>query len=102
MGGLWARHFFNFAFCSAATMRTLMRALTRRLSQTPPPRRSGQAFLGIDPAKLTPLQLNAIVPLETAVELSSLSEDGWRRYHMATSLFGFRRVAAAFVCITRS
>jgi hypothetical protein len=37
----------------------------------------------LDPGKLTALQLNAIIPLEEAAELSSLSKETWVREHSA-------------------
>jgi hypothetical protein len=35
----------------------------------------------IDSTKLSELELNRIIPIAEAVELSSISDDGWRRHH---------------------
>jgi hypothetical protein len=35
----------------------------------------------IDPTKLSEVEKNRIIPLAEAVELSSISDDGWRRHH---------------------
>jgi hypothetical protein len=34
-----------------------------------------------DPTKLSELELSRIIPISEAVELSSISDDGWRRHH---------------------
>jgi hypothetical protein len=34
-----------------------------------------------DPTKLSEIELNRIIPIRDAVELSSVSDDGWRRHH---------------------
>jgi hypothetical protein len=45
----------------------------------PAPRRN--PILEADPAKLSAIELNRIIPLAEAVRLSSLSDDVWRREH---------------------
>jgi hypothetical protein len=34
-----------------------------------------------DPTKLSEVELNRIISIAEAVELSSISDDGWRRHH---------------------
>ena len=45
----------------------------------PAPRR--KRFYEIDPDKLSAIELNRIIPISEAAELSSLSADGWYRYY---------------------
>jgi hypothetical protein len=45
----------------------------------PAPRR--KHLYETDPAKLSMIELNRIIPISEAAELSSISPDGWYRHH---------------------
>jgi hypothetical protein len=45
----------------------------------PPPRKIKPSFLGKDPSRLSAVELNAFIPMKDAEELSSISEDTWRK-----------------------
>jgi hypothetical protein len=46
-----------------------------------PARRRRHLYPQTDPAKLSTIELNRIIPISEAAELSSISPDGWYRHH---------------------
>jgi hypothetical protein len=67
----------------------------------PAPRR--KRFFETDPAKLSEIELNRIIPVSDAADLSSLSEDGWYRHHrnklirLSEKRYGVRLRDALFI-----
>jgi hypothetical protein len=51
----------------------------RNRQAMPAPRR--RHFYETEPAKLSFIELNRIIPISEAAELSSISPDGWYRHH---------------------
>jgi hypothetical protein len=67
----------------------------------PAPRR--RHLYETDPAKLSMIELNRIIPISEAAELSSISTDGWYRHHrnkliqLTAKRFGVRLRDALFI-----
>jgi hypothetical protein len=67
----------------------------------PAPRR--KRFYETDPTKLNELELNRIIPITDAADLSSLSPDGWYRHHrdklikLSEKRYGVRLRDALFI-----
>jgi hypothetical protein len=62
-----------------AAWRDFTRSTAEVTNKMPAPRK--RPVLEVDAAKLSAIELNRIVPLAEAVQLSSLSDDVWRREH---------------------